>query len=34
MNARDPLLPIQADEAEQLGRFAEEVMPAFARGGR
>src|SRR6188508_2195757 len=34
MNARDPLLPLQADEAEQLGAFAErvwddEIVPAL-----
>ena len=34
MNARDPLLPLQADEAEALGRFAErvwddEIVPAL-----
>ena len=34
MNARDPLLPLQADEAEQLGKFAErvwddEIVPAL-----
>ena len=34
MNARDPLLPVQADEAEQLGRYAErvwddEIVPAL-----
>ena len=34
MNARDPLLPIQADEAEQLGTFAarvwdDEIVPAL-----
>ena len=36
MNARDPMLPVQADEAEQLGRFAErvwddEIVPALTR---
>ena len=34
MNARDPLLPLQADEAEQLGKYAErvwddEIVPAL-----
>ena len=34
MNARDPLQPIQKDEAEALGRFAErvwddEIVPAL-----
>ena len=34
MNARDPLLPLQADEAEQLGAYAErvwddEIVPAL-----
>ena len=34
MNARDPLLPLQADEAEQLGRYADrvwddEIVPAL-----
>jgi hypothetical protein len=34
VNARDPLLPLQADEAEQLGKYAErvwddEIVPAL-----
>ena len=36
MNARDPLQPIQKDEAEALGRFAErvwddEIVPQITR---